>query len=288
MISHVNRRRGIFLSLLLMVIALIPTPGVAQRDNIYDQAASRLPAQARAVVDRLSSLTELPDGAWRMHVGDIPHGEAVNLDDSGWQSATVGSHSPDAAVWFRRTIEVPQTLHGYDLTGARIWFQFRDTAHGPATQILYFNGRRVAMGEDLEPTVLFDGAHPGEKAVVAVKVLETVGEKTFRGATMRIDFAENRPNPNDLRQEFLSAAVLLPSLAPGDAAKETTLEDAIKPINEEQENNAGHPGSRFQPMPGTPPTPNAGGRGPERCPFTPRNSKAATFPFPGSAAPCRA
>ena len=228
MISHVNRRRGIFLSLLLMVIALIPTPGVAQRDNIYDQAASRLPAQARAVVDRLSSLTELPDGAWRMHVGDIPHGEAVNLDDSGWQSATVGSHSPDAAVWFRRTIEVPQTLHGYDLTGARIWFQFRDTAHGPATQILYFNGRRVAMGEDLEPTVLFDGAHPGEKAVVAVKVLETVGEKTFRGATMRIDFAENRPNPNDLRQEFLSAAVLLPSLAPGDAAKENTLEDAIK------------------------------------------------------------
>ena len=32
-------------------------------------------------------------------------------------------------------------------------------------QILYFNGRRVAMGDDLEPIVLFDDAQPGDKVV---------------------------------------------------------------------------------------------------------------------------
>src|SRR6185437_633382 len=122
-------------------------------------------------------------------------------------------------------------LHGYDLTGARIWFQFGDKAQGPITQIIYINGRRVAMGEDLEPIVLFDDAHPGERAVVAVKLLDSVGTKTFQGATMKIDFAENRPNPDDLLQEFLSAAVLLPSLASGDTVKAATLENAIESVD---------------------------------------------------------
>ena len=76
-----------------------------------------------------------------------------------------------SAVWFRQTIQVPATLNGYDLTGARIWFQFHADANGPMPEILYFNGRRVAMGEDLEPVVLFDDARPGDKVVVAVKLL---------------------------------------------------------------------------------------------------------------------
>jgi alpha-mannosidase len=85
---------------------------------------------------------------------------------------------------------VPATLNGYDLTGARIWFQFHAEANGPMPEILYFNGRRVAMGDDLEPVVLFDQAKPGDKVTVAVKLLHTVDTKTFRGATLRIDFPE--------------------------------------------------------------------------------------------------
>ena len=76
------------------------------------------------------------------------------------------------------------------------------------------------MGDDLEPMVLFDDAQPGEKVVVAVKLLHTVDAKTFRGATLKIDFAENRPNPEDLRKEFLVGGGAVPSLAPGDAAQD--------------------------------------------------------------------
>ena len=118
-------------------------------------------------------------------------------------------------MWFRQTYKVPETLYGYDLTGARIWFQFHAYANGPMPEILYFNGRRVAMGDDLEPVVLFDQAKPGDKVTVAVKLLHTVDMKNFRGATLNIDFPENRPNPDDLREEFLSGALLVPVAGAG-------------------------------------------------------------------------
>ena len=83
---------------------------------------------------------------------------------------------PADLTWF------PQTLNGYDLTGARIWFQFHAEANGPMPQILYFNGRRVAMGDDLEPVVLFDNAKPGDKVMVAVKLLHTVDAEDVSAA----------------------------------------------------------------------------------------------------------
>ena len=101
----------------------------------------------------------------------------------------------------------------------------------PMPEILYFNGRRVALGDDLEPVVLFDNAKPGEKVTVAVKLLHTVDTKTIRGATLKIDFPESRPNPEDLRIEFLSAAVLVPTLAPNDASQMATLNGAITAVD---------------------------------------------------------
>ncbi len=197
-----------------------------------ERAAALLPAQSRAVVERLTSLAQLPPGTWKMHVGGVTHGERVNLDESGWQVMAPGTDAPASAVWFRQTIQVPETLLGYDLTGARIWFQFHADANGPMAEVLYFNGRRVDMGEsDLEPIVLFDDARPGDKAVIATQFFETVNAKHFRGATLRVDFPENRPNPEDLAQEFLSAALLLPSLAPGDSTKLDTLNSAIRAVD---------------------------------------------------------
>jgi alpha-mannosidase len=184
-----------------------------------------------AVFGRLSKLGELPDGTWRMHSGELAHGEEVNLDDSSWQVIKPQSKAPNEAAWFRQTVQVPETLEGYDLTGSRIWFQFHADANGPMPEIVYFNGRRVALGDDLEPIVLFDNAKPGDKVVVAVKLLHTVDTKSFQGASYRIDFPENRPNPEDLVEEFISAQSLLPSLAKNDTSQMTTLDDAIKTVD---------------------------------------------------------
>ncbi len=218
--------------LLLSKLFFVAAPATAQGSSEMERAAALLPAQSRAVVERLTNLAQLPPGTWKMHVGDVTHGERVNLDESGWQVMAPGTDAPTSAVWFRQTIQVPETLLGYDLTGARIWFQFHADANGPMAEVLYFNGRRVDMGEsDLEPIVLFDNARPGDKAVIATQFFETVNAKHFRGATLRVDFPENRPNPEDLAQEFLSAALLLPSLAPGDSGKLDTLNSAIRAVD---------------------------------------------------------
>ena len=232
MISAQKNRCRIAVFLIIFAATLLSSGRMsAQSAEDAAKIAANFQPESRKVIDRLSQLHELPDGVWKTHAGDVAHGEAVNLDENGWEPMKNPSDAPKDAVWFRQTVEVPATLHGYDLTGARVWFQFHAYANGPMPEILYFNGRRVAMGDDLEPVVLFDQVKPGDKAVIAIKLLHTVDTKQFQGATMRVEFAENRPNPEDLRLEFLSAALLVPSLAPGDAAQIATLDDAIKAVD---------------------------------------------------------
>jgi alpha-mannosidase len=196
-----------------------------------DEVVKTLPPDAQKVINRLGQLSNLPSGEWRYHEGDIPHGERPSLDDSSWPVVKAPSNGSTAAAWYRQWIEVPKTLSGYDLTGARIWFQFRAEANGPMPEIIYFNGRRVALGDDLEPIVLFDNAKPGDRVLVAVKLLATVDVKHFRGSPMKIDFSENRPNPEDERKEFLSAAMLVPSLSTNVSADQATLLKAITSVD---------------------------------------------------------
>ena len=196
-----------------------------------EEIAKTLPPDARRVIARLGELSNLPSGDWRFHEGDVAHGESPSLDDSSWTIVKAGTGGPTAAAWYRQWIEVPKTLTGYDLTGARIWFRFEATANGPMPEIIYFNGRRVALGDDLEPIVLFDNAKPGDRVLVAVKLLATVDKKTFRGAPMKIDFSESRPNPEDKRKEFLVATLLVPSLSKNPAADQATLVKAITSVD---------------------------------------------------------
>jgi len=104
------------------------------------------------VTSQLTALTRIAAEEWRYHAGDLAHGEAVGLDDSSWAVVRKDTVAPEDAVWYRRWIEVPATLNGYDLTGTKLWFRLSASGNGPIPEILYFNGRRVAMGEDLEST----------------------------------------------------------------------------------------------------------------------------------------
>lgn len=206
----------------------------AQSFQHMQRPDSLSPAQV-TTLERLDQLSALPDGSWRMHAGDLPHGEAVSLDDKAWQTVSGTPQKPAntgrEAVWFRREIVIPPTLHGYSLSGTDVSFQFQADANGPVPEIIYFDGRRVALGDDLEEIPLLHNVKPGDKVLVAVKLLPTVDDKRFRGAQMKIAFAPNRPNPQDLQRQLISAAYLVPSLAPGDAGKQDTLDAAIKAVN---------------------------------------------------------
>ncbi|MGC1685974.1 MAG: alpha-mannosidase [Candidatus Acidiferrales bacterium] len=197
----------------LFTVALVLSCFAAASAHPQSALSARQPSTStQQTIAQLAALNELPTAEWRYHVGDVAHGEAADLDDKNWEVVRGDSHAPNEAVWYRRWIEVPKTLDGYDLTGARIWFQFEADANGPMPQIIYFNGRRVAMGDDLEPIMLFDKTSPSDRALVAVKLLHTVDRKHFAGAHARIEFTPSRPNPDDLRQELLSVTALLPTL----------------------------------------------------------------------------
>jgi alpha-mannosidase len=225
--------------LLALVVVAGPRASAQNNEAVRNMAApgTKLDASAQAVIARLGTLKELPDGQWKMHAGDLAHGEALKLNESDWTAVApatmetpVGKLSNDA-LWFRQRVVVPKTLNGYDLTGARIWFQFRAWVNGQIPEILYFNGRRVAMGDDLEPTILLDSAKPGDEVVVAIKLLHTEDQKTFAGGFFRIEFPSERPSPEALREEFQSAALLVPSLSGNDLKQMGILNSAIDKVD---------------------------------------------------------
>ena len=194
----------------------------------------QLSPAAEAKLATLAKLAELPAATWRVHDGTLAHGEAVGLDDSAWQQVTSSYVGTSGAMWFRRTITVPASLHGYDLTGAKIWFGFDIWAEGPVPLIVYFDGRRVAMGEALEPIALFDHAKPGDTIDIAVKALDSADEKHFAGAHLTIDFPSGRPSPETVRLEAVSAKDLLPVLTPDGSERQrdrAILEAAVNALD---------------------------------------------------------
>ena len=213
----------------VLLLLISCTTAYAQNQSAEEAAniAKTLSSQSQTTIQRLSSLDSLPAEGWKTHVGDLAHGEAVDMDDSRWPIARPNTGGVADAVWYRRSITVPPTLNGYDLTGARIWFSLYADSDGPLPEIIYLNGRRVAMGDDLEPIVLFDRAKPGDTVLVAVKLLPTVDKKIFQGTEQKIEFSESRPNPHDVRVEFLTAVSLFPSLSTNVPADTATLEQAI-------------------------------------------------------------
>jgi len=220
------RNSSTLLFLLLLVVSVfgLPVTAASQQERPANPAVD-------AVTSQLTALTAIPAEEWRYHAGDLPHGEAVELDDSGWAVVKKGTVAPEDAVWYRRWIEVPATLNGYDLTATKLWFRFSSYGNGPTPEILYFNGRRVAMGDDLESIILLDPVKPGDKVLVAVKLLQTVDKKHFEEATVRVEFADNRPSPLDLLQEIQSVWALIPSLGDKSGTVQAGLEKAAKAVD---------------------------------------------------------
>jgi alpha-mannosidase len=237
------RVRFVSVALVLASVATLFSSIMLAQSFTPVREQKNLSPAALAKLHTLETLKELPAGEWRFHAGDLPHGESVGLDDSAWPLVAPNSNAPKEAVWYRRTIEVPKTLNGYDITGSRVWFQFHADANGPMPQIIYFNGRRVALGDDLEPIVLFEPAKPGDKVLVAVKLLHTVDDKHFSGVTLRIEpntdaSVNGRPNPDDIRVQCITAANLLPALPTPRKDLLPVVEQAVAAIDTDALNTA--------------------------------------------------
>lgn len=213
----------------LAVCALLCLPAATAKAQVAQEIAT-FPVESRATLNRLGELDHLPGGEWRYHVADMAHGEATDLDDSGWVVAKPNVDYAKEGVWFRRSIEVPKLLDGYDLSGASLWFHASVDAHLPLTQIVYVNGQQIAMADNIEPVEIATNVKAGQPILVAVKALATVLPKRFNGVQIMVRFSPERPNPLDLRDEILSASILLPSLEPG-TDNRPVLEKAVASID---------------------------------------------------------
>jgi alpha-mannosidase len=66
----------------------------AQTPEQLAEATKSLSPQSQTIMNRLAELSSLPAPSWRVHVGDLPHGEDPAIDDSAWPIATLNYETP--------------------------------------------------------------------------------------------------------------------------------------------------------------------------------------------------
>jgi alpha-mannosidase len=117
-LSTLTRHTRNLLTLLILPAALtfLAASALAQVATTNAQVVQTLSPDSQKVISRLASFDTLPAEQWRYHAGDLAHGESPDLDDSAWPTVEARSKASTEAAWYRRTIEVPKTLNGYDLT----------------------------------------------------------------------------------------------------------------------------------------------------------------------------
>ena len=198
--------------------------------SAFAQNKANAPDPHQQIADRLSAIGDITS-AWKYHEANLEHGEAVWLDDSSWRSVDPtpqweGYKWTGGSAWFRTTIIVPQNNKGYDLNGTDIWVN-QETDDDI---IVYVNGLRIAMGESLEPTEVAKRVKPGDKILLAIKVLAVSGEHHLR-ARLNIVPAENRPSPLVLADELRSADAIVGTLSDELAQRKQQLESAYQAVD---------------------------------------------------------
>lgn len=194
--------------------------------------------QGQAAIMRLDTLNAIPATDWQYHEGAVAQGESPALNTTDWKTVHIPFVASRQEIWMRRWVEIPKTLHGYDLTGAGITFQVDVGGDGPGRgylyEAIYFNGKRIAEGTYLGRQVLLENAKPGDKVLIAIHMPPTAQWKHFERAPVLVRFAAGRPDPEVVRTELIAAAELLPVMT-HDAAtlvsQESVLDSAASAID---------------------------------------------------------
>jgi alpha-mannosidase len=200
--------------------------------------------RSKPVLDRLDSLTHLPETEWRFH-GELPHPEDPALNDSDWGVWTVknvsgpGGQNTNEEHWtgtrvFRRWVQVPEKINGYTTQGSRVWMDLRFGSPGSLMITVFSNGAVLYRGDDdnIVPVLLTENAQPGQRFLVAARVVagNSVEAEFFR-SELTIDAVHSRPNPALLRLELLAARPIIAAFEEGKAERDQQLDAAVKSID---------------------------------------------------------
>ncbi len=204
----------------------------------------------KAVLDRLQSLTTQTESPWRFHT-DIPHPEDPAVNDSDWGVIAVKNvsglegNNESEERWigtrvFRRWIQIPEKINGYAVENSQVKldlrFQSRPSSIIASTRIVtvFCNGVAAYHGneDDIQPILLSAKAQPGQKFLVAARVVANDDiESEFFHSELIIDAPLTRPNPGRLRMEILSARPIIAAYEEGKAEREQQLDAAVTAID---------------------------------------------------------
>ena len=186
-------------------------------------------------LDRLQSLTTLPLSDWQFHP-DLPHPEDSSLDASVWETVRVGDKWSNGPRVLRRWIEIPETINGYAVPGARVKLDFRFdfmwNNKGPVMISVFSNGSLVSRGDDdmQQPIPLAENAQAGQKFLIAVRIDAPEVETLFHHAKLMIEPAASRPDPAMVRTEILAARPMIAAYEEGRTERQQQLDAALKAI----------------------------------------------------------
>jgi alpha-mannosidase len=195
---------------------------VSQQKNPYQSQLSQLHAMfAQMLAD------------WKAHPDNLAHGEDPGLNDTDWSPFRISEQWSKGPVWFRRWVEVPQSMGGYDIRGARVRLDLRVNADDSLPVRVFFNGSLAEMADEdtQQPILLTEKAEPGKKVLVAVNVPAATVPLRLESADLLVDYPPGRPDPAPLFDEIRSAQAMIAGLSAGQSERAKQLDDAVKTLD---------------------------------------------------------
>src|SRR5271165_2855141 len=205
----------------------------------------------KPVLDRLQAVTTLPLTKWRAINAEMPHGELpygeIPFEPTGggewleffWHSAY--RQDLPLPVWLYTSVDVPPSITGFAVAGSRIAL---DLGIGTNTGIMitvFVNHNMVSRGDQDSqvPIMLTQSAVPGQKLLIAVRILSSglVGccggppQVKLDKAQLLFTPSDDRPDPTILRQEIMTAELLIAAYPDGKAERQQQLDAAVKAID---------------------------------------------------------
>ncbi len=208
----------------------------------FAQSQPAPPNPYAATLDRLNQITAIPLSAWTQVPGDMAHGEippnmAMTMNAS---ALNLGSDFTPP-VWLYREIEVPKEIRGYEVRGSTLKLDINVGGNEGLMITTFANGNMIARTDEdgQVPITITNNAKPGDKIVIALRVLPSAGVGCCGGPLQaKLEHAQllftppvNRPDPAVLRLELLSAQLLVAAYPDGKAEREQILDAAVTAIN---------------------------------------------------------
>jgi alpha-mannosidase len=194
----------------------------------------------KPVLDRLQAITTMPLDTWKFVNTDLPHGETPGSSLAEAKPLTL-KQNLELPLWAYQSVEIPKQLNGYSVAGTRVALNLSVGGNTGTLISVFVNGNMLARGDQDSqvPITLTQSAEPGQKLLIAVRILNSgqVGccggppVTNIDAASLMFKPPDTHPDPAVLRQEIMAAEVLVAAYPDGKAERQSQLDAAVKAID---------------------------------------------------------